>query len=578
MALDGKVVLLTGASMGIGEAIAQALASQGANLALVSRTESTLKELSTRIESQHSGCIVKYYALDVGDYESVDKGVAQAVKDLGQIDILINNAGLALGTPARFPDLKISDIVTMNNTNVNGYMFMTHAVLNHSMMPRGGQGTILNVTSVTALEAPPFPGETVYHANKALQEAFTNGLRNELSETNIRILALRPGVVDTHFHTQRVGFDKDMHEGFMKGFQPLAAKDIADAAVFMLSQPLNYSVKALDVVPTVSPFYIETRDGVRLYTWHVLPLGVYHKHYKQLSQLQAPAHIAEDFTQTLNFQLLKSDPESRLVVHTHGSSGALTAYARADTYRFLSALSPGKIHVLAFDYRGFGSSTGSPTEDGLREDVLSVYNWATEVAMIPPERIVVFGQSMGAGPAISLVRELSIHNIAVAGLIITGATTSVPECLTEVRVFGMRVLPIARFPALVSWLTASMQNRWPNEQRLADIIHWAPRYHIEIFHAEDDLIVPWYLSHKFFECAVSASYDDEKTSHISIEQETIRRTEMGEGGWTVEWPAEKGRIRQEVTTYGVHDQIMAHPQIAMAIYRAFMSTGHQFMP
>lgn len=235
--------------MGIGEAIAHALAGQGAKLALVSRTESTLKELAEKIQSQHSGSKVNYYPLDIGNHEAVDKGVAQAVKDLGQIDILINNAGLALGTPARFPELKISDIITMNNTNVNGYMFVTHAVLNHSMMARG-EGTILNVTSTTALEAPPFPGETVYHANKALQEAFTNGLRNELSETNIRILALRPGVVATHFHTQRVGYDKDMYDGFMKGFQPLVADDIAEAAVFMLSQPLNRSIKALDVVPT----------------------------------------------------------------------------------------------------------------------------------------------------------------------------------------------------------------------------------------------------------------------------------------------------------------------------------------
>lgn len=200
--------------------------------------QSTLKELAEKIRSQHSGSKVNYYPLDIGNHESVDKGVAQAVKDLGQIDILINNvclvpmqrkmrsgntdktnqAGLALGTPARFPELKISDIITMNNTNVNGYMFVTHAVLNHSMMAQS-EGTILNVTSTTALEAPPFPGETVYHANKALQEAFTNGLRNELSETNIRILALRPGVVATHFHTQRVGYDKDMYDGFMKGFQ-----------------------------------------------------------------------------------------------------------------------------------------------------------------------------------------------------------------------------------------------------------------------------------------------------------------------------------------------------------------------
>jgi NADP-dependent 3-hydroxy acid dehydrogenase YdfG len=105
--------------------------------------------------------------------------------------MLTSQAGLALGAPATFPDLKVSDIVTMNSTNINGLMFKTYAVLNSSMMRRK-EGTILNVTSVTGLEVPPFPGEAVYHSNKAAQETFTNSLRNELTGTNIRVLALRP--------------------------------------------------------------------------------------------------------------------------------------------------------------------------------------------------------------------------------------------------------------------------------------------------------------------------------------------------------------------------------------------------
>lgn len=106
----------------------------------------------------------------------------------------------------------------MNNTNINGYMFTTHAVLNHSMR-RTQAGTILNVTSITGLEVPPFPGECVYHANKECQEGFTNALRNELSGTNIRVLALRPGCVATNFHSQRVGHDEKMYNEFFEGFQ-----------------------------------------------------------------------------------------------------------------------------------------------------------------------------------------------------------------------------------------------------------------------------------------------------------------------------------------------------------------------
>ncbi|THW48666.1 NADP-dependent L-serine/L-allo-threonine dehydrogenase ydfG [Aureobasidium pullulans] len=250
-ALKGQLVLLTGASMGIGAAIARSLAASGSNLALFSRSEDKLQALAEEIKSAHEGVKVTYRAVDVGDHEAVDKAVASVVKEMGEIDVLINNAGLALGAPNAFPDLKITDIITMNNTNINGYMFVTYSVLNHSMRtPSRHTGTILNITSTTALEAPPFPGEAVYHANKACQEGFTNALRNELCGTDIRVLALRPGVVGTHFHRQRVGFDDGMYDDFMDGYKPLVPEDVAESAIYMLNAPMGVSIKALDVVPS----------------------------------------------------------------------------------------------------------------------------------------------------------------------------------------------------------------------------------------------------------------------------------------------------------------------------------------
>ncbi|KAF6794646.1 short chain dehydrogenase reductase family [Colletotrichum sojae] len=251
MSIEGKNALVTGASMGIGEAIATALAAKGANLILVSRDERKLGALATKLSMSYSNVKIIYRAADIGDFESVDKAVASAVEAIGQIDILINNAGLALGAPARFPDLKIQDVMTMANTNVSGMMFVTHSVLNRSMLAqKPGNGTILNVTSVTGLEVPPFSGEAVYHASKAFQEAFTNSIRNELVETNVRVLVIRPGVVATNFHSQRVGHDKEKYDSFIEGYDPLVSDDIAKAAVYMLEQPPNISIKALDVVPT----------------------------------------------------------------------------------------------------------------------------------------------------------------------------------------------------------------------------------------------------------------------------------------------------------------------------------------
>ncbi|GAB1198699.1 hypothetical protein APSETT444_008027 [Aspergillus pseudonomiae] len=227
--------------MGIGEAIASALVEAGANVILFSRSESKLAQLKEKL-SATSDVKVTYGTVDVGDYASVEAAVSSAIEEMGDIDVLINNvssvpkpsfilnryvtrivqAGLALGAPSPFPELKVSDILTMNNTNINGYMFMAHAVLNHSMLRRKA-GTILNITSVTGLEVPPFPGEAVYHANKACQEAFTNALRNELSGTDIRVLALRPGCVATNFHSLRVGHDKEMYNSFFEGYEYVLA-------------------------------------------------------------------------------------------------------------------------------------------------------------------------------------------------------------------------------------------------------------------------------------------------------------------------------------------------------------------
>ncbi|KAI8933530.1 hypothetical protein NX059_009267 [Plenodomus lindquistii] len=250
MSLKGQTVLITGASMGIGAAIAKSLAAESATLVLFARSTDKLEALSDSLTSNHPDLQVYTESVDVSDYDALSTAVSCIQHVAGPIDILINNAGLAIGAPAAFPDLKIQDIVTMTGTNINGFMFATYAVLNEGGMKDRGRGTILNVTSVTGLEVPPFPGEAVYHASKACQEAFTNVLRSELVGSDIKVLALRPGVVATHFHEQRVGFDTKQYDEFMQGFEPLVAEDVAEAAVFMLSQKDRVSVKAMDVVPT----------------------------------------------------------------------------------------------------------------------------------------------------------------------------------------------------------------------------------------------------------------------------------------------------------------------------------------
>ncbi|KAF6807750.1 short-chain dehydrogenase reductase sdr [Colletotrichum plurivorum] len=249
VSLKGQTALITGASMGIGEAIASSLAEHGVNLALVSRSKDKLEAVRDQISKKFPDVKIAVYPVDLQNQADVEKAVVAAVSELGAIDILTNNAGLALGAPARFWELTIDQVAQMSGTNINGVMFMTHAVLNHSMWERK-KGTILNVSSVTGLEVPPFDGEAVYHASKAFLEGFTNSLRLETAGSDIRVLNLRPGCVTTHFHLQRVKYDQGAMDEFFKGYEPLVAEDLAETVIYMLSAPSRISIKALDCVPT----------------------------------------------------------------------------------------------------------------------------------------------------------------------------------------------------------------------------------------------------------------------------------------------------------------------------------------
>ncbi|OLN83355.1 NADP-dependent 3-hydroxy acid dehydrogenase 2 [Colletotrichum chlorophyti] len=248
-ALKGQTALVTGASMGIGEAIASALAEHGVNVALVSRSKDKLETVRSHIIAKFPEVKVGVYPVDVQNQSEIEKAVKAAIRELGDIDILINNAGLALGAPARFWELPIDQVAQMSGTNINGVMFTTHAVLNHSMWERK-KGTILNVSSVTGLECPPFNGEAVYHASKAFLEGFTNSIRMETAGSDIRVLTLRPGCVTTHFHLQRVKYDQDAMDEFFQGYEPLVAEDLAQSVIYMVSLPSRISIKALDCVPT----------------------------------------------------------------------------------------------------------------------------------------------------------------------------------------------------------------------------------------------------------------------------------------------------------------------------------------
>ncbi|PSN72610.1 alpha/beta-hydrolase [Corynespora cassiicola Philippines] len=333
----------------------------------------------------------------------------------------------------------------------------------------------------------------------------------------------------------------------------------------------------------VTPFHLKTLDGETLHAWHVLPLETYRQHQDQLCQ--EPIGICEDIQKRVAFKLLKEDQDAQLVIYLHGAAGTLGSGWRPQSYRAMSAVAP-NVHILAIDYRGFGTSSGWPSESGLLTDALTLANFAMETAGIPPERIVVFAQSLGTAVAISLSEHLAQRSppVLFSGMVLVAPFADV-ELLTETyRVAGTIPLlsPVAYFPKLIGFLNRFIISKWPSKDKLAKMIRVLDdskldgrdkKYDITIIHAEDDYDIPWVHSDVVFWHAVNATRDRETgLSFDDLEKEKEeRKVSLGAGGWEVEWEGRGGVIREQIVKHGLHDRIMSYPVVSLAIARAFHS-------
>ncbi|WP_459499565.1 SDR family oxidoreductase [Bacillus sp. C1] len=190
--LQEKVIVITGASSGIGEQIAMQVASQGAVPVLIARTEAKLQKLAEKIQTTYNTPCY-YYVLDVSKEEAVHIAFAKILTDVGQIDILVNNAGF--GIFKTFEEASMGEVKDMFEVNVFGLVACTKAALPH--MVARNSGHIINVASLAGKIATP--KSSAYAASKHAVLGFTNSLRMELSNTNIHVTAINPGPIDTNF-------------------------------------------------------------------------------------------------------------------------------------------------------------------------------------------------------------------------------------------------------------------------------------------------------------------------------------------------------------------------------------------
>jgi NADP-dependent 3-hydroxy acid dehydrogenase YdfG len=251
-----KTILITGASSGFGEACAHRFAAAGCDLVLCARR---LQRLEALASSLPSSCRVQVQQLDVTDRKGVESFIEQLPGEFREIDVLVNNAGLALGLGPAY-EIDLDDWETMVDTNIKGLMRMTRQILPGMVARR--RGHIINIGSVAG--SWPYPGGNAYGASKAFVQQFSRGLRADLLGTPVRVSNIEPGLAETEFSLVRMKGDEQKAEDVYTGTHPLSAKDIAEIVYWVTSLPSHVNVNALEVMPVCqawNPFAIDRTLG-----------------------------------------------------------------------------------------------------------------------------------------------------------------------------------------------------------------------------------------------------------------------------------------------------------------------------
>src|SRR5215210_1807762 len=244
--LDGKVAVVTGASSGIGEATAEALAAEGAAVVVAARREDRLEDLVERINGDGGKALA--VECDVTEEEQAHDLIRRAKEEFGQVDILVNNAGM----------MQLSEVEkglsdewrTMFDVNVLGLLYATDAAI--ETMNEQGSGHLVNISSLAGRKSGPLRG--AYSGTKFAVNAISEALRQELQEDNIRITMIEPGAVETELPDHITDEEaKEGISGMIAAMEPLQSEDIANAIAYVVTQPERVSINEVLIRPTHQP-------------------------------------------------------------------------------------------------------------------------------------------------------------------------------------------------------------------------------------------------------------------------------------------------------------------------------------
>ena len=238
------IAFITGASSGIGAACARKFAQGGYTLLLNARSVDKLQALKTELEMAY-GTDVQLLAFDVRDRKAAAAAIQSLPEQYQAIDVLVNNAGLALGLDKEYAGLE-EDYDTMIDTNITALLMITRMVV-PGMVARG-KGHIINIGSVAGDAA--YPGGSVYCATKAAVKVLSDGLRMDLVDTPLRVTNVKPGLVETNFSVTRFHGDQERADNVYKGIKPLTGDDIADVVYYAASAPEHVQIAEVLVLAT----------------------------------------------------------------------------------------------------------------------------------------------------------------------------------------------------------------------------------------------------------------------------------------------------------------------------------------
>ncbi|KAK4464329.1 Alpha/Beta hydrolase protein [Cladorrhinum samala] len=330
-----------------------------------------------------------------------------------------------------------------------------------------------------------------------------------------------------------------------------------------------------------TPFTLTTADNQTLHAWHILPLSTYQQHESSL--VSQPTGLSNDITTTQNFKLLQDDPSAKLIISFHGNAGHLLQSLRPRLYH---TLSDSNYHVLALSYRGFGLSTGSPTEAGLIIDAATAVNFAVQTAGIPPSRIVLLGHSLGTAVA-SGVSELSTaarEGADFAGVVLVAPFSSLPTMLSGYSIAGyLPVLrPLVWWPWLLDRVMDRVVDKWDSAGRWGRIVREIIKAHgeggrrrrrlrLSLLHARNDWDIPCHEDDKIFRAAVGGLLQDGREADDEwFKREKEARTErLGTDAFVSTWKEGDVEIRQELVPWGGHNDVAFSAPVMLAIMRCF---------